>query len=285
MAKEIALTFDDSPRFARGYFDGPTRAQKLIEALKKAEVEQVAFFTNSGFMDDEGTKRIQRYTDAGHLIANHTHDHPDFNKTSLKDYIQNFDQAHTLLKDRPGFIKWFRFPYLREGDDLTKRDGMRGHLKKNGYLNAYITADFSDWHLEYLFQEAHKAGKNIDLEALKKLYTDNALMAAEYYDQMAIQFLKRSPKHVMLLHETDLAALFIDDMVKAFRQKGWKIITPTEAYTDELIHFEIQQALSHNPGRVSEYAFEKGHPRRELWAPQSNIEKINQSFLKVLVTP
>ncbi|MCJ8273284.1 MAG: hypothetical protein MJK04_28275 [Psychrosphaera sp.] len=32
-AKEIAITFDDSPRSAKGYFDGPNRAKKLIQAL------------------------------------------------------------------------------------------------------------------------------------------------------------------------------------------------------------------------------------------------------------
>ena len=30
MAKEIAITFDDSPRFAQGLLTGPERAKKLI---------------------------------------------------------------------------------------------------------------------------------------------------------------------------------------------------------------------------------------------------------------
>jgi peptidoglycan-N-acetylglucosamine deacetylase len=284
-AKEIALTFDDSPRFAKGVLDGPTRAQNLISALKAANIEQVAFFTNSSFMDDEGTKRINSYIEAGHIIANHTHTHPDFNKTSLQNYIQDFDQAHDLLKNLPTFIKWFRFPYLREGNDLEKRDGMREHLKKNGYINAYITVDFSDWHLEHLYQKAHQDKKHIDLERLKKLYIDNALAAAEYYDEMAKKYLKRSPKHVMLLHETDLAAFFIQDMIEAFRKHGWTIISPQEAYTDDLLHFQFNDPLAYNPGRVSELAYQRGLPRQELWAPQTNTKEITKSFQEVITSP
>jgi len=277
-AKEIALTFDDSPRFAKGHFDGPTRAKKLIEALKKANVEQVAFFTNSSFMDEEGTQRIKSYTDAGHLIANHTHTHPDFNKTSLQDYKNDFDLAHQRLKDLPNFVKWFRFPYLREGNDLEKRNGMRQHLKQNGYINAYITADFSDWHLEYLYQQALKEKKKVDMDGLRKLYVQNALNAANFYDELAQKYLKRSPKHIMLLHETDLAALFIGDLVQAFRSNGWTIITPTQGYTDDLLHFEMKEAMPYNPGRVSELAFERGHNRSELWAPQTNTKQITRDF-------
>jgi peptidoglycan-N-acetylglucosamine deacetylase len=285
LAREIALTFDDSPRFAKGYFDGPTRAQRLIKSLQEANVNQVAFFTNSSFMDEEGTQRIQSYIDAGHLIANHTHSHPDFNKTSLEKYIQEFDRAHDQLKDLATFVPWFRFPYLREGNDLIKRDGMREHLNKKSYINAYITVDFSDWHLEYLFQEAIKQNKNLDLNLVKKIYIENALAAAEYYDEMAIRYLKRSPKHVMLLHETDLAALFIADLALAFRAAGWKIITPTEAYTDDLLNFRVKDPLPNNPGRISELAYERGLERKYLWAPQNNIKELTNTFQELINVP
>ena len=39
-----------------------------------------------------------------------------------------------------------------------------------------------------------------------------------------------SPAHVMLLHETDLAAFYITDLVAALKTKGWTIITNDEAY-------------------------------------------------------
>jgi len=43
-AKEIAISFDDSTRFAKGYFDGPTRAKKFIETLKTTMIGQVVLY-------------------------------------------------------------------------------------------------------------------------------------------------------------------------------------------------------------------------------------------------
>jgi peptidoglycan-N-acetylglucosamine deacetylase len=39
---------------------------------------------------------------------------------------------------------------------------------------------------------------------------------------------------MMLLHETDIAALFIGDLVAALRKDGWEIITADAAYADPI---------------------------------------------------
>lgn len=132
LTKELAITFDDSPRAAKGLLSGPERANKLVAALAKHQVKQVAFFSVSKHLDTEGVTRLNTYSDAGHLIANHSHDHPDFNTLSLTQYINNFVQADKHLKQFSTFTKMYRFPYLREGDTQEKRDGMRATLEKFG---------------------------------------------------------------------------------------------------------------------------------------------------------
>ena len=105
MSKEIAITFDDSPRQASGYFSGPSRAEKLVKELKTHNVRQVVFFSNSSRLDLEGMQRLRSYSQAGHIIANHTHDHPDFNKTGLEEYAQNFLLADSKLSQFKSFKK------------------------------------------------------------------------------------------------------------------------------------------------------------------------------------
>jgi peptidoglycan/xylan/chitin deacetylase (PgdA/CDA1 family) len=78
--RRIAITFDDAPRVDGAYFDGPTRTTKLLAALEAAKVGQVAFFCNSTRMDAGGAVRIKSYAEAGHLIANHSHSHPDLQR-------------------------------------------------------------------------------------------------------------------------------------------------------------------------------------------------------------
>jgi len=263
-AGELAITFDDSPRRADGYLDGPTRAKTLIAELKRHHIQQVAFFSVSQKLDEEGTQRLKSYSDAGHIIANHSHSHPDFNQLSLQEYTDNVGKADELLRGFPTFKKWYRYPYLREGDTAEKRDGMRAYLKENGYINAYITLNNYDWYIETLFQEAVGKGIDVDLEKLKNFYIDVIGEGIEHYDQLAVTHTGRSPKHVLLLHEMDITALFVGDLADALREKGWEIISPEEAYTDDIAGYQTQRVLKYNPGRVGEIARDKGQ-KSDLW--------------------
>ena len=237
--KRIALTFDDVPR-SRGAFLTPSeRSQKLLAALKRAQVKQAAFFVNPGKLVDPdgegGEARIAGYVSAGHVIANHSNTHLRLNSTTAEAFLADLDKAEKWLKGRPGYRPWFRFPYLAEGGrDKDKRDAVRIGLKARGLRNGYVTADGSDWHLEALTIAARKNGKRIDMDALKKLYITTQLSAVEYHDELARQTLGRSPAHVLLMHETDLAALFLPDLVSELRRNGWQIITADEAYADPI---------------------------------------------------
>ncbi len=276
-AKEMAITFDDAPRVANGYLTGPERAKRLIESLSQHGIHQVTFFANSKRLDDEGLKRLNTYADAGHFIANHTHDHPDFNKTNLKVYIENFLTAHAQLSSLTNFKKLFRFPYLREGDTQEKRDGMRALIAKHGYFNAYITLNNYDWYIETLFQNAIKQNRLKDHGAVREFYVQQLLSSIEYYDQMAIKYLGRSPKHVLLLHENDVAALFIGDLIDALSAKGWRFISLEEAYSDEIAQYQTQQLLKYNPGRIGEIAKDKGQ-NKGLWHHSLDETYLKQQF-------
>lgn len=264
LAKELAITFDDSPRFATGYFDGQTRAKKLIDTLKNHNVEQVAFFSVGKNLDSEGVNRLKLYAESGHIIANHTDSHPNFNQLNLTDYQQDFIKADKRLKQFKTYKNLFRYPYLREGNTVEKRNGMRVYLANLGYINAYITLNNYDWYIENLFQKAIKTDSNFNFDKLKTFYVDVLIQSIEYYDAMAVKYLGRSPKHVLLLHEMDITALFIGDLVDELRSRGWKIIAPEQAYTDEIAHYKTDRVLKNNPGRIGEIARDKGQIKG-LW--------------------
>ena len=283
-SKEIAITFDDSPRSAKGYLDGPDRAKKLIDELKSHNIDQVAFFSNSKKLDKEGVQRLQAYSQAGHIIANHTHSHPNFNKVSLEEYTKNFLQADSELSQFQGFEKLFRFPYLREGNSKQKLDGMRDVLKKHGYINAYVTLNNYDWYIETLFQKAIREGVSIDHNRMRQFYVQVMMESIEHYDEMAKNHLCRSPKHILLLHEMDISALYVGDLLDELRRKGWKIISPEEAYTDEISQYQLQQPLKYNPGRIGEIARSKGQ-KKELWHKTLDEEYLEKRFTKEVLNP
>ncbi len=237
--RRIAITFDDIPRQAGAFFSPDERTEKLITALREAGVEQAAFFVNPGRLsrpDGEGGEdRIANYVKAGHVIANHTFSHPHLSKNTAQDYLADVDKAAAWLNDRPGYRPWFRFPYLDEGArDKVKRDAVREGLAARDLRNGYVTADGSDWHLEALTVQAHKDGHAMNMKALRRLYLRSQMSGVAYHDALARRTLGRSPAHVLLLHETDIAALFLVDLVEELHRDGWTIITVDEAYRDPI---------------------------------------------------
>ena len=44
----------------------------------------------------------------------------------------------------------------------------------------------------------------------------------DIYDKLARAVLGRSPKHTLLVHHNLLNALFLDDIIQMFKDKGWK---------------------------------------------------------------
>lgn len=237
--KMIALSFDDVPRGRGAFFSPDERTRRIIAELKKAKAPQAAFFVNPGAIGHGdgigGEERIAAYVAAGHVIANHGNSHKRLSTTDTASYLADIDAAEVWLKGRAGYRPWFRFPFLDEGGkDKAKRDALREGLAARGLRNGYVTAESSDWHLESLTREAVRAGKKIDLTALGHLYVRWHVEAADFADAMMLRATGRQPVQVMLLHETDLAALHIGDLVRALRKAGWTVVSADTAYADPI---------------------------------------------------
>jgi len=139
-----------------------------------------------------------------------------------------------MLSTMKGFTKWYRYPYLDKGETQESRDKIWIAIQKMGYFDAYITVETYDWHLNSVLNQALHEKKQVNLESFKNLYISHVWRMIQFHDDLARKVLDRSPKHVLLLHENDLAALFIDDLIADIRSKGWKIISPQEAYSDPI---------------------------------------------------
>ncbi|MFC4292641.1 polysaccharide deacetylase family protein [Sphingorhabdus arenilitoris] len=238
-ARRVALSFDDIPRGEGAFMTMDDRTDKIIAALKGSGAAQVVFFLNPCKLSEAqgagGEARIAAYVAAGHVIANHSCTHPQLSNSDTESYLADIDKAEAWLKGRPGYRPWFRFPYLDEGGaDKVKRDAIRSGLAQRGLTNGYVTADGSDWNLEQLTLDARAAGKDMDMKALRKLYVASQMSALDYHDELAQLTLGRSPAHVLLLHETDLAALFLPDLIAEMKRRGWAIISADEAFADPI---------------------------------------------------
>lgn len=276
--KRIALTFDDAPRAPGAFFTPQERARRLIAALKKARVTQAAFFVNPGRVRaPTDAALVDGYVRAGHVIADHGFSHLGLSGSTAEAYLADIDKAEAWLALRAGRRPWFRYPFLDEGGkDKAKRDAVRAGLAQRGLTNGYVTAEASDWNMEQLAVEAKKAGKTIDRAALRDLYVESHVQAADFADALMVKTIGRSAPHVLLLHETDLAALYIADLVKALRADGWEIVTADIAYADPL-KTAAPDVPSANGTLTELMAWEKGLPAPR-WYARNDLRIANPLF-------
>ncbi|MEM9301297.1 MAG: polysaccharide deacetylase family protein [Pseudomonadota bacterium] len=262
--REIALTFDDAPRPNGPFLNGEERTAALIEALARADVAEALFFVVTGQIDDdEKAARVRAYTDAGHTLASHSHSHPWLSRTDPAEYLADIDRSLELLEPFDRVLPLYRFPFLDEGRAVGRRDAVRAGLAERGLTNGYVTVDNYDWYLAALAREMVESGEPVDREALGRAYVEILLACVEFYDAIAVETLGRSPKHVLLLHENDLAALFIADLVAALRDSGWTIIPASRAYDDPIAQVQPDTVML-GQGRVAAMARVAGRPGREL---------------------
>ena len=279
--KRIAFTFDDVPRGRGAFFTPDERTKRLIAGLRKGGVKQAAFYLVPGQIGHDdgigGEKRIAAYVKAGHVIADHSFTHPHLTELSAADYMADVDKAEAWLKGREGRRPWFRYPFLDEGgDDKAKVAYVRAALKARGLHNGYATVDGSDWNIETQTAEAVKAGKTIDMDALRDLYVSTMVGAADFADQLSQKTWGRQPAQVIVLHETDIAALYIADFAAALRKDGWTIITADEAYSDPISTL-APDVPSANGTLVELAAWEKGLPKPR-WYERNDIELANRLY-------
>jgi peptidoglycan/xylan/chitin deacetylase (PgdA/CDA1 family) len=261
-AQEIAITFDDAPTPDGPLFSGTERARRILGHLKNNEI-QAAFFIVTGGINSANQERIAKYAGAGHLIANHTHSHRRIHEMGTQAYWNDVRTADSILRTFKGFVGWFRYPFLDEGRSIPVRDSLRMALSELRLTNGYVTVDNYDWYINNLLKQAKAKNSKVDEDALRKIYIEHITNSILFYDQVARQHLGRSPKHVLLLHENDLAAMFLGDLLKHLKAQGWKIISPRLAYEDPIAK-KIPDVLFNGQGRVAAIAREQGVPPREL---------------------
>ncbi len=245
-AQSVAFTFDDGPHIKETpTLSAKARNQAMLNALAKHKVTAALFVTvNNGANTAEGLAFAKAWGDAGHAIGNHTMSHPDLNSKaiSLAQYQQEILVCDKVISTLPGYQKWFRYTFLREGNTPEKRDGMVKFLTEQNYRNAYVSLDTSDWALEDKLTSVLSKDPKADVSAIKRVYLEHIWQRAVAYRELSQKLQGRDIAQVILLHHNLINALWLDDIIAMFKTKGWKINTPAEAFADPV--YQLQPALT-----------------------------------------
>jgi peptidoglycan/xylan/chitin deacetylase (PgdA/CDA1 family) len=241
-AQTVAFTFDDGPNLeATPRLSPQQRNAAMLAALDKHGVKAALFVTAGNGADrPEGLALARAWGEAGHAIGNHTMTHPDLNsaKLPLAQYQQEILDCDKIISTLPGYQKWFRYTFLREGNTPEKRDGMRAFLKQQGYRNAYVSLDTSDWRLNGELVRVLSADPHADLAPIRAAYLSHLKQRALAYRALSQRLQGRDIAQVLLLHHNLINALWLDDAIAMFKGMGWSITTPAAAFADPVYLLE-----------------------------------------------
>ncbi|WP_242221536.1 peptidoglycan-N-acetylglucosamine deacetylase [Bacillus cereus group sp. BfR-BA-01380] len=99
---EVALTFDDGP--------DPIYTPQVLDKLKKHGVKATFFLL--GENAERYPKVVEQIVSEGHIVGNHTYNHPNLNKIDDKQYHEQMLKTEKILQKLTGYSpKFFRPPY------------------------------------------------------------------------------------------------------------------------------------------------------------------------------
>ncbi|MCL1991043.1 MAG: polysaccharide deacetylase family protein [Defluviitaleaceae bacterium] len=177
----VYLTFDC------GYENGnlPT----ILDALKAARVPAL-FFLTGHFMEEE-PELVLRMVQEGHLVGNHTYDHPNLTTVSKERFFDELARAEAKFYEITGqeMSKYLRPPEGRFNQEVLN------WAKEAGYYTILWSLAYVDWHVDQ-----QKGGAYAHEQVMKRMH----------------------PGAIMLLHSTssDNAAAMAD-LISSIEEAGY----------------------------------------------------------------
>ena len=236
-AQKVAITFDDLP-LNGSLPPGVTRAEttkSVLAILKKRHAPPVYGFVNAKKLEGsaDGAEALKLWA-AAEPVGNHTYSHMDLEQNTVEAFereIEEDEPALELLEEKDNW-HWLRYPYLREGDTVEKRRGVRAYLKARGYRIAQVTLDWEDylWNFAY----ARCAAKN-DTKSIAWLRSSYLNTASEFLDlgrEQAKLIYGHDINYVLLMHLGAFSSTILPEALDLLKKKGFKLVTLEEAESD-----------------------------------------------------
>lgn len=251
---KMAITVDDLPIHG-DLLSSESRldiTNKFIEVLKKHNVSEAYGFVNAKKIADvpESKSSLVAWVGAGYPLGNHSYSHMNLNKNSADDFIKEIQMGEPILKElmKDESYKWFRYPFLHEGDTLEKRNAVRDALSKMNYRIAQVTVDFEDWAWNNPYVRCVNTENKKAIKWLENSYIENAVKRLKFSTAQAHQLFGRDINHVLLLHIGTFDSKMLDRLLSTFEKQGVQFISLSEAESDS--------AYKADPGVTSAYGNE-----------------------------
>ena len=247
----IALTFDDLPVHGEAPA-GETATSivaKIVSVLERQKVTAHGFANGHWTVEDPPSgAALERWRGAGLPLGNHGWSHQSLESISVDQFELELLRNEPLLKSlgNPGW-RWFRFPFLHEGKDITKRNAARSVLARHGYRIAAVTMDFSDWQWTAPYARCTANGDAAAIAQMEASYIDAARQSIAHSRQLAHGLYGHDIPYVLLLHVGGMTANMLPQLLKLYRDERFRFVTLNVAQSDPIYRADLDPTLAAGP--------------------------------------
>jgi uncharacterized protein (TIGR02246 family) len=236
--RPILITVDDLP-VAGGHADPEERRRitsDLLAALKKHRVPALAFVIASHVKTKADEALLEDWLANGHELGSHSWGHLNYTRQESSAYVEDLERARVhlsgFLSSRGRTLRFFRFPYLREGDTLPKLEAVRAYLARSGQRNVPVTIDNQDWSFEKPWMEARVAKDERAMAGVGEDYLASLRLAVRHHEARGDALFKRPVPQVLLLHANEVGSALWDRLFTWLEQTGHRFASADEVLGD-----------------------------------------------------
>jgi peptidoglycan/xylan/chitin deacetylase (PgdA/CDA1 family) len=236
----VAITVDDLPV----HMTKPpniTRTEILrafIATFREKGIARVWGFVNGHGLEEDPSARegLEDWVHAGHRLGNHTWSHLSLVENPVAVFLADARRNEPLLAELTGAegFRYFRYPYMDEGNTLTKRDQVRAWLRDQGYGVAQVTIDFGDWAWNDPYTRCVAKGDQKTIAWMEQAYLDAGLDRLRLAQETSQLLFGRDIPHVLLSHAGVFGSRMIGRLIDSWRAQGVEFVSLEAAQADSI---------------------------------------------------
>ena len=239
--RRMAVTIDDLPFAPPGRHTTEQQVEiteRLLAVLAAHEAPAIGFVNESklevdGVVDPRRVALLERWLEAGHELGNHGYAHLDLHRVDLEtwlaDVLRGERVTRPLVAARERKLEWFRHPFLHSGRSVEVQRRTARVLAEHGYRIAPVTVDNGEWIYANAYADAWNRGDQATMERLGRDYVRYMLEVVEFYEGQSRAIVGELIPQSLLIHAYALNADWLDPLLGALEERGYRWITLTEA--------------------------------------------------------
>ena len=263
----VAITIDDVPRGGDGSPPSVDAVyatnERLLQPFKDGHIP-VTGFVNARAELTLGADKLRRlldlWLDAGADLGNHTYSHPDLNTVPLADYTADIVKGEPILRAalqaRGRALRYFRHPFLHAGPTPEIKAGLQRFLDDAGYRVAPVTLDNSDYMYAALYTRPEYR------ERVRREYVLYMESVVEFFERRSVEVAGREIPQVLLIHDNQLNADLMPDLLDMFRQRGYTFAPLEAVLADGAYHLPEEYVGQGGFSWIHRWSKSKGMPAK-----------------------